>query len=194
LTLLKELGLDDRTLVFFAEDNGAVFPLAGTDPEFLHGNGNLRVCKKDLYEGGIRTPLIARWPGQIKANVTSNLIGAFWDVMPTLCEIAGTSAPDDIDGFSIAPTLLGHTGQRLQEYLYWEYRGEGRAQAVRFGDWKAVRNNVEKAPHATPELYNLGSDPSEKANVARQHPDLAAKAAACMKAAHRPSWESKWNF
>ncbi len=194
LAELKELGLDDRTLVFFASDNGAVFPLAGTDPEFFHSNGDLRGYKEDLYEGGIRTPFIARWPGRIKADATSNLIGAFWDVMPTLCEIAGTSAPDDIDGFSIAPTLLGHTGQRLHEYLYWEYHSEGRAQAVRFGDWKAVRNNVKKAPHATPELYNLGSDPSEKTNLAAQRPDLAAKAAAFMKAAHGPSWEPKWNF
>ncbi len=171
----RNCGLDDRTLVFFASDNGAVFPLAGTDPEFFHSNGELRGYKQDLYEGGIRTPLIARWPGRIKAGATSDLIGAFWDVMPTLCEIAGTPAPDGIDGFSIAPTLLGHTGQKLHEYLYWEYHSEGRAQAVRFGDWKAVRNNVKKAPDATPELYNLASDPSEKTNLAVSVPTLPRK-------------------
>ncbi len=194
LAQLKELGLDDRTLVFFASDNGAVFPLAGTDPEFFHSNGELRGYKQDLYEGGIRTPFVARWPGRVKADVTSNLIAAFWDVMPTLCEIAGTPAPDGIDGFSIAPTLLGHAGQRVHEYLYWEYHSERRAQAVRFGDWKAVRKNVKNAPDTTPELYNLGSDPSEKTNLAGQRPDLAAKAAAYMKAAHAPSWELKWNY
>ncbi|MGA2069647.1 MAG: arylsulfatase [Thermoguttaceae bacterium] len=194
MALLKELGLDDRTLVFFASDNGAVFPVAGTDPEFFHSNGDLRGYKQDLYEGGIRTPFIARWRGRIKAGATSNLIGAFWDVLPTLCEIAGTSVTDDIDGFSIAPTLLGRTGQRLHEYLYWEYHSEGGTQAVRFGDWKAVRRNVKKKPDATPELYNLATDPSEKTNVAGQRSELAAKAAAYMKAAHRPSREPKWNF
>ena len=114
--------------------------------------------------------------------------------MPTLCGIAGAPAPVDIDGVSIAPTLLGQTAQKRHEYLYWEYHSEGGAQAVRFGDWKAVRNNVKKAPAATPELYNLASDPSEKTNLAGQRPELAAKAAAYMKDAHRPSREPKWNF
>ena len=95
---------------------------------------------------------------------------------------------------SIAPTLLGRPGQTQHEYLYWEYHSGGRAQAVRFGDWKAVRNNVNKAPDATPELYDLASDPGEKTNLAGEHPELAAKAAAYMKAAHGPSWEPKWNF
>ena len=194
MTMLKELGLDDRTLVFFASDNGAVFPVAGTDPEFFQSNGNLRGYKQDLYEGGIRTPFIARWPGRIKAGATSDLVGAFWDMLPTLCEIAGTPAPDDIDGLSIAPTLLGQPGQKSHEYLYWEYHSDGGAQAVRFGDWKAVRNNVKKAPDATPELYNLASDPGEKTNLAGRYPELAAKAAAYMKAWHRPSREPQWNF
>ena len=144
MALLKELGLDDNTLVFFASDNGASSRCAGTDPEFFHSNGDLRGYKQDLYEGGIRTPFIARWPGRIKAGATSDLVGAFWDMMPTLCEIAGAPAPAGIDGLSIAPTLLGQTGQKLHEYLYWEYHSDGRAQAVRFGDWKAVRNHVQK--------------------------------------------------
>jgi arylsulfatase A len=194
LTLLTELGLDDDTLVCFASDNGAVFADAGTDPEFFHSNGDLRGYKQDLYEGGIRTPFIARWPSRIKAGVTSDFVGAFWDVMPTLCEIAGTGAPDDIDGLSITPTLLGQPGQKPHEFLYWEYHSGGRAQAVRFGNWKAIRNHVTKARDATPELYDLATDPSEKINVAGQRPELAAKAAAYMKAAHRPSWEPKWNF
>jgi arylsulfatase A-like enzyme len=192
--LLKDLGIDDRTLVFFASDNGAVFPLAGVDPEFFKSNGNLRGYKQDLYEGGIRTPLIARWPGRIRAGASSELIGAFWDVMPTLCEIAGTPAPAGIDGLSIAPTLLDRAGQKLHEYLYWEYHSGGGAQAVRFGNWKAIRNNVKKSPNAIPELYNLAGDPSETRNLANQRPELAAKAAGYMKAAHRPSSEPKWNF
>ena len=102
--------------------------------------------------------------------------------------------PADIDGLSIVPTLLGRSGQKLHEYLYWEYHSQGSAQAVRFGDWKAVRNQVKKSPNSTPELYNLASDPSEKTNLAGAHPELAAKAAAYMKAAHTRSWEPKWNF
>jgi arylsulfatase A len=194
MALLTELGLERNTLVFFASDNGAVFALSGTDPEFFRSNGSLRGYKQDLYEGGIRTPLIARWPGQIKAGTTSKLPGAFWDLLPTLCEIAGTPAPAAIDGISIAPTLLGRPGQKLHEYLYWEYHSGGGAQAVRFGNWKAVRNNVKASPGATPELYDLQGDPSETTDIARLHPDVAAKAAAYMKAAHRPSREPKWNF
>jgi arylsulfatase A-like enzyme len=190
----KKLGLDDHTLVFFGSDNGAVFAYAGTDPEFFHSTGNLRGYKQDLYDGGIRTPFIARWPGRIKAGTTSDLVGAYWDMLPTLCDIAGTKPPAGIDGLSIAPTLLGEPGQKLHEYLYWEYQSRGRAQAVRFGNWKAVRNNRDKLPDSTPELYNLASDPSEATNVAAEHPELAAKAAAYMKAAHTPGWEPKWNF
>jgi arylsulfatase len=191
---LKELGLDERTLVFFASDNGAVFPFAGVDPEFFHSNGVLRGYKQDLYEGGIRTPLIARWPRRIRSGAVSPLVGAFWDVMPTLCELAGAAAPADSDGLSIVPTLLGRGGQKLHEYLYWEYHSGGSAQAVRFGDWKAVRNHVRRSPQAAPELYNLAADPSEKVNLAGVRPDLAAKAAAYLKAAHSPSREPSWNF
>jgi len=191
---LKALDLDGNTLVFFGSDNGGVFPVAGTDPEFFRSNGNLRGYKQDLYEGGIRTPFIARWPGRIHAGTTSDQVGAYWDVLPTLCDIARTAAPEGLDGLSIAPTLLGQSGQKQHEYLYWEYHGGRRAQAVRFGDWKAIRNNLKKNPNSTPELYNLASDPSETTNVAAEHPDLAAKAAAYMKAAHSPSWEPKWNF
>ncbi len=194
LALLKELGLDDDTLVCFSSDNGAVFAYAGTDPEFFRSNGDLRGYKQDLYEGGIRTPFLARWPGKIQAGVTSEFVGAFWDVMPTLCEIAGTRAPDDIDGLSIVPTLLGRAGQKPHEFLYWEYHSGGRAQAVRFGNWKAIRANVTKSPDATPELYDLATDPGETTNLAGRRPDLAAKAAAYMKAAHSPSWEPKWDF
>ena len=191
---LKELGIDQNTLVFFASDNGAVFSLSGTDPEFFQSTAGLRGFKQDLYEGGIRTPFIARWPGHIRPGTTSNQIGAFWDILPTLCEIAGAPAPDNIDGISIAPTLLGRPGQKQHEYLYWEYHSGGGVQAVRFGDWKAVRNKVKQHPDSTPELYHLAEDPSEKTNVAGEHPEIASRAAAYMKAAHAPSWEPKWNF
>ena len=194
LQLLSELKLDDNTIVFFASDNGAVFSLSGTDPEFFQSTGGLRGFKQDLYEGGIRTPFIARWSGHISAGSTNDFIGAFWDMLPTFCELAGTASPDDIDGVSILPTLLGQAGQKQHEYLYWEYQSGGRAQAVRFGDWKAVRNNVNKSPNPVPELYNLANDPQESTNVAAEFPDVTARAVAYMEAAHAPSWEPKWNF
>jgi arylsulfatase A-like enzyme len=192
--LLKELGLDETTLVIFASDNGAVFPINGVDPVFFRSNGELRGYKQSLYEGGIRTPFLARWPGRIKPGVTSDFIGAFWDMLPTFCEVAGSPPPADSDGVSIVPELLGLPGQKQHDHLYWEYHSDGGRQAVRFGDWKAVRNNVKKAPDATPELYDLGTDPGEKNDIAKRHPDVAAKAAQLMKSSHTPSWEPKWNF
>lgn len=194
MDLLAARGIDDDTLVVFASDNGAVFSLSGTDPAFFRSNGILRGYKQDLYEGGIRTPFIARWPKHVQAGATSDLPGAFWDVLPTLCELGGADAPADIDGLSIAPTLLGEPRQQRHQYLYWEYQSGGRAQAVRFGDWKAIRNNAKKSPDAAPELYNLADDPSETTNVAERHPDVVSRAAAYMKAAHAPSWEPKWNW
>jgi arylsulfatase A-like enzyme len=194
LDLLNELKLADNTLVFFSSDNGAVFPLAGTDPVFFGSTGGLRGYKQDLYEGGIRTPFLARWPNHIKAGSTNDFMGAFWDVLPTFCEFAGVVPPTDIDGISIWPTLLGQPGQRQHDHLYWEYHSGGSAQAVRFGEWKAIRNGVKKAPDSIPELYNLKSDPAETANVAAAHPELAAKAAALMKSARTPSARPEWNF
>ena len=183
---LKELGLDDRTLVFFASDNGAVFPLAGTDPEFFHSNGNLRGYKQDLYEGGIRTPFIARWPGRIKAGVTSNLVAAFWDVMPTLCEIAGTPGAGWHRRLEHRPHASGpyRTKSARVPVLGIPQRRPGASRALR--RLESGSQQREEAPDATPELYNLASDPSEKTNLAGRRPDLAAKAAAYMKAAHCP--------
>jgi arylsulfatase len=194
LDLLRELKLEDNTLVFFSSDNGAVFPLSGTDPVFFGSTGGLRGYKQDLYEGGIRTPFLARWPGHIKAGSTNDFVGAFWDMVPTLCDLAGITPPGDIDGLSILPTLLGKPGQRQHDHLYWEYHSGGSAQAVRFGKWKAIRNNVKKAPESTPELYNLTTDPAEKTNVAAEHPDIAAKAAALLKSSRTPSALPQWNF
>jgi arylsulfatase A len=194
LDLLQELKIDDNTLVFFSSDNGAVFPLAGTDPVFFGSTGGLRGYKQDLYEGGIRTPFLARWPGHVKAGSTNNYMGAFWDMMPTFCELTGAKPPAGIDGISILPTLLGQPGQKQHDHLYWEYHSGGSAQAVRFGEWKAIRNGVKKAPDSTPELYNLTTDPAENTNVAAEHPDITAKAAALLKSSHTPSARQEWNF
>lgn len=194
LDLLRELKLEENTLVFFSSDNGAVFPISGTDPVFFGSTGGLRGYKQDLFEGGIRTPFLARWPGHVKAGSTSNHMGAFWDMLPTFCELVGITPPADIDGISILPTLLGQPGQKQHDHLYWEYHSGGSAQAVRFGEWKAIRNGVKKAPDSTPELYNLAADPAEKTNVAAEHPDVTAKAAALLKSARTPSERALWNF
>ncbi|MFQ5811206.1 MAG: arylsulfatase, partial [Armatimonadota bacterium] len=132
--LLKELGLDEDTLVMFSSDNGPC-AAGGQDYQFFESQGPLRGIKRDLYEGGIRVPTIARWPGKIEAGAVSEHVSAFWDVLPTFAELAGGEPPADIDGISMAPTLLGRSDEQKQhEYLYWEHKG---AQAVRLGDWKA---------------------------------------------------------
>ena len=173
---LKELGLDENTLVLFSSDNGS-HKEGGPDPEFFKSSGPLRGFKRALYDGGIRAPGIARWPGKIKSGTVSDQPWAFWDVMPTLCEIAGVTPPNGIDGISILPTLLaagveGAAGKQAQhEYFYWEFHEQGSKQAIRTGNWKAVR----LAQGQPLELYDLATDIGEAKNVAGAHPDVIAK-------------------
>ena len=189
---LKTLGLDDKTLVLFSSDNGP-HKEGGADPEFFSSSGPLRGMKRDLYEGGIRTPLIARWPGHIPAGSGTNHVCAFWDFLPTCCELAGVTTPEGIDGISILPTLLGKPeGQRKHPYLYWEFHEQGKKQAVRMGDWKAVRLNVAKEPSGPIELYNLKDDLGEQQNVADQHPEIVKQMAEIMATARIPSEHWPW--
>lgn len=180
MALLKELKIDDNTIVIFAGDNG---PQAGAwKPlvEFFNGNGPFRGYKGDFYEGGIRVPMIARWPGKIKPHTVTDHVCAFWDFLPTLADLAGVSAPKDIDGISFVPTLLGTGKQKEPAFLYWEMpHGKKLSRAVRMGDWKAV----QPKPNAPWELYNLKNDVGETKNVAAKNPgvmkqikDYAAKA------------------
>jgi arylsulfatase A-like enzyme len=163
--LLKELGLDEKTLVIFASDNGA----AWRDKLFNH-SGALRGYKRDMYEGGIRTPAIARWPGKIKPDTVSDQVWAFWDVLPTLAELTAQPVPPGLDGVSVLPALLeGKTVEHPP--LYWEFHERGFDQAARIGDWKAVRHGLKKPI----ELYNLKSDPRETTDVAARHPDVARR-------------------
>ena len=127
---LKKNGLDKNTLVIFTSDNGP-HQEGGHHADFFNSNGPLRGTKRDLYEGGIRVPMIAYWPGKIKADTTSGFVGAFWDVMPTLCEVSGAPEPDLTDGISFLPTLLGKTQNHQHDYLYWEFHEQGKKQAVR---------------------------------------------------------------
>lgn len=180
---LKKLGIDDKTLVFFTSDNGP-HREGGANPEFFDSNGPLRGCKRDLYEGGIRVPLIARWPGRIKAGQLSHHVSAFWDFMPTFTELAGINYSGPTDGISIAPTLLGRPGQQKRhDFLYWEFHEKGSKQAVRMGDWKAVRFGAK----GKLELYNLKEDVGEKRNLAGRNPEIVARIEDYLKTARTKS-------
>jgi arylsulfatase A-like enzyme len=191
LTLLKQLGIDSNTVIFFTSDNGPCFS-NGQDPEFFNSAGVLRGIKTDLYEGGIRVPLIVRWPGKIEPGSVNDQPFALWDFMPTALELAKIEPSDNIDGISFLPTLLGEK-QEIHEYLYWEYRGEGHMkgtagkQAVRMGDWKGIRNNLRENPDAPLELYNLKEDIGEKNNVASLYPEVVKKIRRIMVEARTPS-------
>ena len=161
MELLEEKGIAENTLVIFTSDNGHQF-----DINFFDSNGKLKGKKRDLYEGGIRIPFIARWKGTIKAGTESDHIAAFWDFLPTACDIAGVTPSTNSDGISYLPTLLGKE-QKKHDYLYWEFNeGQGPVQAIRQGDWKAVKFYQKPV-----EVYNLKNDISENNNLAVNEPE-----------------------
>eukprot|EP01029_Cantina_marsupialis_P009716 TRINITY_DN225168_c0_g2_i1.p2 TRINITY_DN225168_c0_g2~~TRINITY_DN225168_c0_g2_i1.p2 ORF type:complete len:467 (+),score=7.39 TRINITY_DN225168_c0_g2_i1:103-1503(+) len=169
-TRLKELGIDKNTLVIFTSDNGP-HAAGGNDPDFFDSNGKFRGYKRDLYEGGIRSPFVACWPGKIKAGSSSEHISAFWDFMPTACELAGVDTPKELDGISYLPALLGQE-QAEHDYLYWEFHEKAGKQAIRKGKWKALRLGVKKDKNAAIQLFDLSVDPGEEQNVADQYPKV----------------------
>jgi len=186
LDKLKELGLEDRTIVIFSSDNGP-HQEGGADPDYFDSNGTLKGYKRDLYEGGIREPMIARWPGKIQAGSKSDLISAFWDVMPTIAELTGIKIPEKIDGISFLPTLLGKEGQKQHDYLYWEFHELGGRKALRKGDWKLIKYNIQKPEHAKVELYNLSTDIGEQNNIADSNPKLVSELSTLMDSARTES-------
>ncbi|MBU2947806.1 arylsulfatase [Zobellia uliginosa] len=171
LDKLEELGIADNTIVMFASDNGP-HAEGGADPAFFNSSGGLRGIKRDLYEGGIRSPFIVTWPNKIKAGTTSDHVSAFWDVMPTLGEITKVDVPASSDGISFLPTLLDKDNQKEHDHLYWEFPIQQGRKAVRKGDWKGVIYNFNKKPQGIFMLYNLADDESETKNVANQHPEI----------------------
>ena len=184
---LKELGIYENTLIIFTSDNGPTYLDADTKwfesaKPFQTKTGR---TKGHLYEGGIRVPMIASWPGKIKAGTETNHISAFWDVMPTLCDIAETKYPEFTDGLSFLSVLKGEK-QEQHEYLYWEFAGYSGQQAVRMGKWKAVRKNIRKG-NMEIELYNLDKDIREEKNVAKQNPDIIKQIEEIMKKEHATS-------
>lgn len=170
---VKELGLEENTLIIFTSDNGP-HREGGADPDYFDSNGPLRGYKRDLYEGGIRAPFVAYWPGVIEAGRTDH-ISAFWDFLPTAAQLSGAEVPAGIDGISYLPTLTGKGEQLEHNYLYWEFHERGGRVAIRKGPWKGVRYDVLKTPDSPLELYDLSRDMGEENNVAKQHPEVVAE-------------------
>ncbi len=198
---LKALGVYDNTLIIFSSDNGP-HREGGADPDFFDSNGPWRGYKRDLYEGGIRVPMIVSWSGRTGRGKSSDLLCTFWDLMPTLRELAGITddspggsgdspeglsvSPGGMDGISLLPLLAGREGQREHEYLYFEFQESGGRQAVRKGDWKAVRLNV-RSEETKYELYDLADDPGETRDLSAQRPDILATLKSIMEQAHTPN-------
>jgi arylsulfatase A-like enzyme len=180
---LEQLGIANDTLVLVSSDNGP-HREGGNDPERFDANGPLRGLKRDLYEGGIRVPLVARWPGRVAPGSISSHAGYFGDFFATFAELLGRPAPAGLDSISVLPTLLGRPGeQRAHDYLYWEFYEQGGRQAVRFGPWKAIREPMRTG---TIRLYDLASDLGETRDLAAERRDLARRAARHMDQAHVP--------
>lgn len=190
MDLLSELNLDSNTVVFFTSDNGP-HKEGGNDPAFFDSNGPYRGIKRDLYEGGIRVPFIARWKGEIKPGTETTHASAFWDFLPTACEIAGIPYPENIDGISYLPTLK-EMKQKQHSYFYWEFHEQGGKQAVLKGKWKAVRLNVINDPDSPVELYDLSTDAGEQDNIAQDNPEIVKELEQIMKEAHKE--DTSWTF
>jgi arylsulfatase A len=185
MELLKELGIDNNTLVFFASDNGPTYArIGGSDSEYFNSAGSFRGLKGSVYEGGIRVPMIVRWPGKIKAGAVTDHLSGFQDLLPTIAEVINADVPAEIDGISYLPTLMGNIDdQPSHDYLYWEFPSYGGQQALRMGNWKAVRKDLFKNPGAPLELYNLETDIAEQYDVSSGHGSVVLKMEQMMKEA-----------
>ena len=187
MKLLEELELADNTIIVFSSDNGTTMLKQEVDYDFFNSVGELRGLKGSLYEGGIRVPTIVRWSGHVLAGSVSDRVSGFEDWMPSLLELIGASdaTPTDIDGISLAPTLLGEK-QQPRPFLYREFPSYGGQQSIRVGPWKAVRQNMRRG-NIEIELYNLAEDVSERNDVADHHPEVVAELAELMNREHTPS-------
>ena len=189
---LIELGIAENTLIIFTSDNGP-HKEGGADPDYFNSNGRLKGYKRDLYEGGIRVPMIAVWPGRITSGTSSDHISAFWDFLPTVCDLVEISTPENIDGISFLPELLGKE-QNTHEYLYWEFHERSGKQAVRLGKWKGIRLNIQENPNAPIELYDLKVDIEEQNNLAIDNPYIVQKIARIMEKEHTLSNEFRFKY
>ena len=191
LDLLEELRLEEQTLVVFTSDNGPTFDrLGGSDSDFFASSGPLRGRKGSLYEGGIRVPAVACWPGRIAPGTVTDQVSASTDWLPTLMELVGEETPAGLDGISLVPTLLGQGEQAEHDFLYWEFpaRHYGGQQAVRWGEWKGVRQQLQAdPPQRGLELYHLAADIGETTDVAADHPEVVASMFDMLRSARVPS-------
>ena len=183
---LKDLGIEKNTLVIFTSDNGP-HREGGADPEFFNSNADFKGFKRDLYEGGIHVPMIAWYPEKIAKGSSTDHISAFWDILPTVAELAGSDLPNNIDGISLLPTMFDSREQKAHDYLYWEFHEKGGRIAIRKGKWKAVRYNVLRNPNSPVQLYDLSTDAGEQNNIAEQYPEIAGEMEEIMKNARTPS-------
>lgn len=189
---VEDLGIADNTLIIFTSDNGP-HQEGGAHPEFFNSNADYKGFKRDLYEGGIRVPMIAFWPKAIKANSVSDHVSAFWDFLPTAVDVAGLTPPENIDGISFLPELLDEE-QPKHDHLYWEFHERGGKQAVRMGDWKGIRLHMANNPNAPIELYDLSTDPSEENNIVDEHPEIVTQIEQIMKEERTPSEVFRFEF
>lgn len=187
LGAIAAAGLDRQTLVIFTSDNGP-HNEGRNDLARFHPSGPFRGIKRSLYEGGVRVPFIAAWPGRIAGGRTTTQVAYAGDMMATFSELTNQALPAGLDSISILPTLLDRPGQQTHEYLYFEFYEQGGRQSVRFGDWKAIREPMKTGPV---QIFDLSRDPSEAADLAAARPDIVARAAAYMDAAHvdDPRWQ-----
>lgn len=194
LDKIKKMGLDNNTLILFSSDNGATFDVGGVNRFFFNSNGGLRGAKTDLFEGGIREPLIARWPGKIAAGTTSEHISVQFDLMETMAELT-KQKPVHTDGISFLPELLGNQkAQKKHEYLYFEFPENGGQLAVRMGNWKGVKRDVRLHPENKWMLFNLETDREESTDLAARHPELIKQFEAIVKKEHRNAHVKEWEF
>ncbi|QNF35654.1 arylsulfatase [Adhaeribacter swui] len=183
---LKTLGLDKNTLIVFTSDNGP-HREGGNQLEYFNSSGGFRGIKRDLYEGGIRVPMIVSWPAVIKQARQSDFVGAAWDFMPTFAQLVNQPLPKNLDGISILPTIRNQGKQTAHEFLYWEFHEDGGRQAVRLGNWKGVRLNVKKDRNGPIQLFNLANDPGEKNDISAAHPEIVKQIANLMAREHVPN-------
>lgn len=194
LHLLDSLGLSDHTLVLFSSDNGPC-SIGGADTEFFNSSMGLSEGKRSLKEGGIRAPLVAYWPGKVPAGKTSDLLCCQYDFLATFAQMAGLKAPEDTDGISLLPTLLGRDNEQVHhQFLYWEYLEKGGQQAVRYDHYKAYRKGLSGGGDVPWELYDLTIDSSESHDIASNHPEIVAKIDSIALQEHTPAVIDAWNF
>lgn len=186
LKKLDDLGIAENTLVMFASDNGAMNE-GGHQRTSFESSGALRGGKRDLYEGGVRVPMIAWWPGKIEGGRTTDHPSAFWDISPTVRELSGAGVQSDTDGISLVPTLLGKGEQKKHDSFYWEFFEGGGKRSILKGDWKLILFNTNKDDNPRAELYHLGKDPAEKSNLAGKNSGKVAELTTLMDQVRTPS-------